>query len=221
MTVLRSACLPRRALPGRFRGLSPARQQNCRSIAGKIFMSTPAHRIGCGNGVGIMSRSAFKSSRKRPSGRGVAGTAWRCRCGACCEAHPAGGGAREQRSVGELHRRMALPWPTEGRPAAFPAPPESGPPSMAERRGGISGPPHIYPLFRPRTNSGPPAAALINFCVSRYRVFSVSAAPAGASCRGYRRIYGAVLGLCRRRLDPNVHNDELPLVEHQLVRVEA
>ena len=71
MTVLRSACLPRRALPGRFRGLSPARQQNCRSIARKIFMSTPPHRIGCGNGVGIMSRSAFKSSRKRPSRRGV------------------------------------------------------------------------------------------------------------------------------------------------------
>jgi hypothetical protein len=39
--------------------------------------------------------------------------------------------------------------------------------------------------------------------------------------RGYRRIYGAVLRLRRRRLDPNVHNDELPLVEHQLVRVEA
>src|SRR5262249_41401933 len=41
------------------------------------------------------------------------------------------------------------------------------------------------------------------------------------ACRGYWRIYGAVLWLRQRSLDPNVHNDELPLVEHQLVRVEA
>jgi hypothetical protein len=55
-----------------------------------------------------------------------------------------------------------------------------------------------------------------------YCVLSVSAARRlFHACRGYRRIYGAVLRLCRCRLDPNVHNDDLPLVEHQLVRVEA